>query len=201
MLDNTNPSLTAPVFKKCVRCEYSLRGLPANHACPECGLQFDERCALYKVTNPNAVIAIWACIFGGGWVSLKHLPDLKNFSTISTWDKVGVIAALMWFVFVAFGIFFLIKLYRRGQEVAITGDGLIIRLAGFKDDLIPWSNISEATVADIPETKPQIATIFLIDKNKTVKIGGVSNVFPTRSDAERFVRQINERVPTESDAG
>lgn len=100
----------------------------------------------------------------------------------------------MWFVFVAFGIYFLIKLYHRGQEVAVTGDRLIIRLAAFKEDLIPWSNIGDAAVVDIAETKPQIVTIFLIDKNKNVKIGGVSNVFSTRSEAERFVRQVNDRV-------
>ena len=51
-----------PVFARCPRCDYSLRGLPANHACPECGLRFDEQCELYRTTNPKAAFfMLYAC--------------------------------------------------------------------------------------------------------------------------------------------
>ncbi|MCP4246338.1 MAG: hypothetical protein GY778_04745 [bacterium] len=183
-----------PVFAKCVRCGYSLRGLPARHACPECGLRYDERCALYKVLNPKAVIALWVCIFGGGWVNLKNLPALTSLDSVSWWRKVLALFAVMWVVILVFGVWWLVRMYRRGFLVAVTADGLIVRIMGFDGQVIPWTNIGRAAVKDRPEGKPQMASIFLKDKNKHVTIGGPANVFPTRADVERFVGQVNERI-------
>ncbi len=189
----------APVFKKCVRCGYSLRGLPANHICPECGLRFDERCALYRVTNPRQLLAFWLMILGGGWVGLKNLPHLTNLAGASAWDTVGALAGALWVVFVAAGIWFFVRRYRRGFKVAITSDGLILRLPGFSDDLIPWRDIGGASIKERPAGKPQVASVFLRSTNKTVEIGGVANMFPKRAAVERFVQEVNERVGVGSD--
>ena len=194
MTNTSNASGSGPVFKRCPRCTYSLRGLPANHACPECGLRFDERCELYRVANPRQVFFVWMVIFGSGWVVLKHLPQVANFAAASAWDKVGAVAAVAWFFFVGFAIWFLVKRYRRGFEVAVTGDGLIVRLPGFNDELIPWDKIGGASVVKVPEGKRQIAAVLLRDKPKDMRIGGVADVFPTRSDVERFVGQVNARA-------
>jgi hypothetical protein len=191
----------APVFKKCVRCGYSLRGLPANHACPECGLRFDERCALYRVTNPKQLMAFWLMIFGGGWVALKHLPHIANLGNASAWDIVGALAGLVWIICVPIAVWFFIRRYRRGFEVAITSDGLIVRLPGFTDELIPWRDIGGASIKDRPAGKPQVASVVLKSKNKTMDIGGVANVFPTRADVEQFVRHVTERLDAADDEG
>ena len=194
MITNINKPAFASVFKKCVRCGYSLRGLPANHICPECGLRFDERGALYRVTNPRQLLAFWLMILGGGWVSLKNLPHFANLAGASAWETVGALAGALWVVFVAAGIWFFIRRYRRSFEVAITSDGLILRLPGFSDDLIPWSDIGGASIKEHPAAKPQIASVLLRGKNKTVEIGGVANVFPRRADVERFVAEVNDRL-------
>lgn len=194
MITNNDDPTVASVFKKCVRCGYSLRGLPANHRCPECGLRFDERCALYRVTNPRQLLAFWLMILGGGWVSLKNLPHFANLAGASAWETVGALAGALWIVFVAAGIWFFVRRYRRGFEVAITGDGLILRLPGFSEDLIPWRDIGGASAKECPAEKPQIASVFIRSKNKTVAIGGVANVFPKRADVERFVAEVNDRV-------
>jgi predicted RNA-binding Zn-ribbon protein involved in translation (DUF1610 family) len=191
----------APVFKKCVRCGYSLRGLPANHACPECGLRFDERCALYRVTNPRQLMVFWLMIFGGGWVALKHLPHIANLGNASAWDIVGALAGLVWIICVPIAVWFFVRHYRRGFEVAITSDGLIVRLPGFSDALIPWRDIGGASIKDRPAGKPQVASVVLKSKNKTVDIGGVANVFPTRADVEQFVRHVTERLDAADDEG
>jgi predicted RNA-binding Zn-ribbon protein involved in translation (DUF1610 family) len=191
----------APVFKKCVRCGYSLRGLPANHACPECGLRFDERCALYRVTNPRQLMVFWLMIFGGGWVALKHLPHIANLGNASAWDIVGALAGLVWIICVPIAVWFFVRHYRRGFEVAITSDGLIVRLPGFSDELIPWRDIGGASIKDRPAGKPQVASVVLKSKNKTVDIGGVANVFPTRADVEQFVRHVTERLDAADDEG
>lgn len=193
MSDDGNPPAT-PVFKKCVRCGYSLRGLPDNHACPECGLRFDQRCELYRVANPKQVLFIWIVIFGGGWVNLRNLPHIANLGAASTWQKILTLVALFWVVIVVAGVWFLVKRYRRGFEVAVTSDGLIVRLPGFNDDLIPWTNVGGVSVKERPEGKPQIAAVFLKDKQKSIDIGGGANVFPTQADVNRFVDQVNERI-------
>lgn len=182
------------MFKKCVRCGYSLRGLPANHVCPECGLRFDERCASYRVTNPRQVLILWIMILGGGWVSLKNLPHFANLAAASAWERVGAFAAVLWVAFVVAAAWHFARRYRRGFEVAITSDGLILRLPGFSDDLIPWRDVGRASIKKRSARKPQIALVFLNRKNKTVEIGGVANVFPRRTDVERFVAQVNDRV-------
>lgn len=199
MITNIDKPAFVPVFKKCIRCGYSLRGLPANHICPECGLRFDERCALYRVTNPRQLLAFWLMILGGGWVGLKNLPHLANLAGASAWDTVGAFAGALWIVFVVAGVWFFVSRYRRGFELAITSDGLILRLPRFSDNLIPWRDIGGASIKDRPASKPQVASVFLSSKNKTVDIGGVANVFPKRADVERFVRQVMQHLDSAGD--
>jgi hypothetical protein len=107
---------------------------------------------------------------------------------------VGALAGALWLVFVAVGVCVFIKRYRQGFQVAITSDGLMMHMPGLSDDLIPWSDIAGASVKERPTSKPQIATVVLRSKKKTVEIGGVANVFPRLADVERFVQQVNERL-------
>ncbi len=99
-----------------------------------------------------------------------------------------------------FGVWFVISRYRRGFEVAITSDGLIVRLPGFNDDLIPWQNIGGSSVKETPEGTPQIAAVFFEDKQKNVNVGGACNVFPKRADAKCFVGQVTDRLSAASEA-
>lgn len=106
----------SPVFGHCVRCGYSLRGLPANHACPECGLRFDERCELYRVKDPKQVAILWLVIFGGDWVSLRNLPHLANLAGATAWQMVGALAGALWIVFAAAGVWLFVRRYRRRPQ-------------------------------------------------------------------------------------
>lgn len=194
MIKTDDKPVVAPVFRRCPRCQYSLRGLPTNHACPECGLAFDERCLLYRVTNPKQLLAFWLMILGGGWVSPKNLPHFANLVGASAWERVSALAGALWVIFVTAGIWFFVRRYRRGFEAATTGHGLILRLPGFSEDLIPWGDIGGASIKERPTGKPQIASVLLRSKNKTVEVGGVANVFPRRADVERFVEEVDERL-------
>ena len=157
-------------------------------------MHYDERCALYRVTNPRQLLVLSVIILAGGWVSLKHLPNLAYLADASAWDTVGALAGALWIVFVALGIWFAARRFRRGFEVAVTSDGLIVRLPGFSDELIPWRDVGGASVKERPADKPQVASVFIKSRNKTVEIGGVANVFPKRAAAERFVQEVNERI-------
>lgn len=110
---------------------------------------------------------------------------------------IGALAAVAWIFFIGFAIWFLVRRYRRGYEVAVTGDGLIIRLPGYDDGLIPWANVAEVSVKETNEGKSKVASVILKDRGKKLDIGGVCNVFPKREDVERFVEQVYSRIHTD----
>ena len=155
-----------PVFDKCPRCSYLLRGLPVDYACPECGLKFDEKCELYRAVNPKQVLLLWAAIFGGGWMNLRSLPHLVNFAGASTWERTLACLAIVWVVIVVLGARFVIILYRRGFLVAVTSDGLFVRLPASKEAMIPWTQIASAEIKEKPAGKPQVAKVIMKGEQK-----------------------------------
>lgn len=201
MSDRTRHAVARPVFKKCPRCGYSLRGLPGDHACPECCLRFDARCELYRVINPKRLVGVWIAMIVSGWVVLSNLPHLANFGAATLWEKLCAVVAVLWFPSVAYGIWFIVERYRRGFGVAVTSDGLIVRLMMSSEELIPWDNIGDASVRAIPKRKNRIVRVLLKDKWIQMNIGGVANVFPTTADAERFVGQVKSRIASASGEG
>src|SRR5215510_2311132 len=42
----------------CPECTYDLRGLPLNHACPECGFAYDEHTAVWRARCPAYAYAM-----------------------------------------------------------------------------------------------------------------------------------------------
>lgn len=194
MSDTSSQIVARAVFKSCPRCDYSLRGIPADYACPECGLRFDERCELYRVNNPKQLLGVWIAIIVCGWALLRNLPHLGNFGAATLWEKCCAVLAVIWFPSAAYGIWFMVERYRTGFGVAVTGDGLIVRLLVSDDELIPWNNIGDASVMDRPKRKHRIVRVFLKDKQKHVDIGGLANVFPSLADAKRFVGQVKSRI-------
>lgn len=192
--------VTNPVFRTCVRCGYSLRGLPTRHVCPECGLRYDERCALYRATNPRQVLALWLMIFGGGWVVLEFLPGLFNMEAATTLEVILGGLSLVWIACVAGGTWSILKRYRRGFKVATTTDGLLIHLPGFHSELIPYPDIEGASVKPSAKATAMVVLIKLRSKRKRLEIGGVANVFPSKTDGEDFVRRVRERIESGIDA-
>ena len=194
---DADQSAAEPVFTNCVRCGYSLRGLPANHFCPECGLRFDERCVLFRATNTKRFVAFWILVFSGGWTYVRYVPRLFNLSNQSSLDKFTAILSMFLLLFMVWLAVFMVKQFRRGFVVAITTDGLMVLIPGYMTDLIPWSDIGGASVLHRREGKPQVASLHLKSKKMYVDIGGMANVFPMRADVELFVRLVNERVESQ----
>ncbi len=194
MHDKTISTAAQPVFKKCPGCGYSLRGLPATHACPECGLRFDECCELYRATNSRQTLVLLMPLLVGGFFGLKNFRDVLNFTTASAWEKVGVVFSVGCLFFAGIWGWFFVNRYRRGVEVAVTSNGLIVRLPEFDGKLIPWDALGGASMKPLSEGKPQIAQVFFKDKRRPMTIGDVANVFPTRAHVERFVEQVKDRI-------
>jgi len=168
--------------------------LPVNHACPECGLRYDERCELYRIRNPKAAFTLLLCVFGGVGASTKGLEHFAAWATAGFWEKLFALAAVVWLMAIAFLARKLYRIYRRGQIVAVTTDGLILRMVGCKDDLIPWERVKSVSIKPRSENKPQVAILSLREPDKKLDVGGTYNFFPTKPDAERFVSQVQQRI-------
>lgn len=189
-----NGQSAPPPFDRCPRCDYALRGLPANHACPECGLRFDERCELYRIRNPKAAFTMLLCVVGGVGGSVKGIEHLQHWATAGPWERLFGIAVVIWVIAAVLVVRKLYRIYRRGQIVAVTTDGLILRMVGCKDDLIRWERVQSVWLKPRADHKPQTAVLRLRAPDKTQDVGGTYNFFPTKPDAERFVSQVKERV-------
>lgn len=181
-----------PPFGSCPRCTYCLRGLPADHYCPECGLGFDPGCELYRVTNPKQFLLIWGLIFGGGWVNLKSIQYWGSWQTETLWHKIYAVAGAVWIICLIFGVLWVCRAYRRGQKVAVTTDGLFIQMASADDGLIPWSSIRQAVAEK--KGKTHIAIITRCNPDKPIRLGDMYKLFGTGQDARRFVDQVNARA-------
>ena len=113
------------MLKRCVECGYSLRGLPARHACPECGLEYDEHSECWRRRPGFAVFAGMGGFLGGtAWII--RLPS--QFPGYSPLFKFATVVALV----ISFGAFIwlgwhLRNIYREGYFVAVLPDGLRIR--------------------------------------------------------------------------
>jgi hypothetical protein len=148
---------------------------------------------LFKATWPWAVLLFWLAIFGGGWINLKSLPHLIAWSTAATRHRFLAVVGLIWLIGAVVAGYLYYRVYRRGQFVAITTDGLIIMLFGFDGKLVLWSDVTAASVKPRRGDKAQTAFIEL-KSGKKQELGAVGRVFPTRAEVDRFVNEVNARI-------
>ncbi len=62
-------NLSGEPITKCPVCRYDLTGLPNNHACPECGFEYDESMRIWYIRGPSR----------GFWIIITILLPLGFF--------------------------------------------------------------------------------------------------------------------------
>ena len=151
----------------CPRSGYSLNGLPADHACPECGLRYDRDSEVYKHVNPKALFGGMLGFIGGtgGMVNITH-----SFGNARTFWRVCIIlslviyfGALVWLVRYAY------LLYRSGPLVAVLPEGLYVRLRRIRGECIPWTRVTRAVL----NQKHKGASVIFSDGRPDLNIIGV----------------------------
>lgn len=169
----------------CPVCGYSLRGLPEDHQCPECGLRYDAASEIYFHANPRALwgamvgsmgTAAWLGYWAQGW---KVAGSVGRVIALA-----GLLACVSGIGVAGFQIWTVVK---RGALVAVMPDGLFLRLDRAGGAWIRWDNITRASV--LP--KLRVSSLFIKDARVVRSVGGV---FKTHDDARRFVDQVNQRV-------
>ncbi len=180
---------TGAPFTRCVRCGYSLRGLPAEYACPECGLRYDERCALYRVPMPPRWIVLLVPFVA--WMLWGGIDYFSCFPFRLPSSPLHLVSALMFLIpllCVAYVIWIIMRLRRGDLKIAVTTDGLLVNLPHKRNELIPWTNITRAS-ANVGSL-----TVHLKRERRVVTFGGDYKMFRTPAEAERCAGQINERI-------
>jgi len=125
----------------CPRCGYALTGLPAAHACPECGLIYDERMRYWRAERPwrrmlllgiiNGVIvavAVVAHLYYRAYAPFSFMPRKLWFGCSAIAIGLAHFGLTLW------------SLACR-PYVATLPQGLAWRLRGQTDHLVPWRDV------------------------------------------------------------
>ncbi|RME37270.1 MAG: hypothetical protein D6788_09830 [Planctomycetota bacterium] len=172
-------------LNQCPRCNYSLRGLPANHACPECGLVYDERSACWR-RKPG--VGVYAGLLGylasAYWMAIlpRKFPGFP--------PLVRVLVVIMFVVYVGSLVYVAWRLwgvYKKGVVIALLPDGLYYRRDAGSLEKIPWEDISRVAAVPYP-----LGLGVFHKQAKAVRT--LTGVFRSRRDVERCVALINERL-------
>ncbi|MBN2445456.1 MAG: hypothetical protein JXO22_01925, partial [Phycisphaerae bacterium] len=146
----------------CPRCNYSLRGLPARHTCPECGLAYDEESRVWRPRHP------WTVHIGALGIALlllpmgsAVLPHLMNGLLPPAWPSVGGASVLIGAVVVFVGI---CSANSRGRCVAVMPDGLFVRTVE-TERLVDWADIKGARRTEHWVKEQRGEVILYIDLN------------------------------------
>jgi hypothetical protein len=127
------------MLERCPQCSYSLSGLPTKHACPECGLRYDERSEVWRAQwdrygrSYALAIIIPSCTF---------IPvGLVQFGLDDSFGSL-FFAVLLFGLLV--GLFIHMRIGQGRPRMAVLPDGLFILSLIGKPRLIPWSQIADA---------------------------------------------------------
>lgn len=131
----------------CPECEYSLRGLPPDHACPECGLTFSATDQVIYVRQYWFMTAIFAFLVAVlVSTSYAFIVDPQLYSGgVGPWPRDNTLARLI----LGFYIVFLICLVvmannsrRRLNYLLLNDRGIIWTIGHSEVRKIPWELMS-----------------------------------------------------------
>jgi len=170
----------------CPQCQYSLRGLPATHRCPECGLGFD------------AESLMWIAKYRGlhwrpDWRLLVAAPSsfvgpllLFLICYFSKYDLMGIFIAVLNIVLGLHQTWqWYDRRYRSLPFLALLPDGIWFRDGTNRVRSIEWESVGHAV--DDPITG-------LLIKNAKGYPAAVADVFSSRNDLQVAIRTITARL-------
>ena len=171
---------------RCPQCKYSLKGLPADQRCPECGFEYDAETAMWiGRLNKNEIVAYVVMGLFGIVMFLTRL-----FATPS--PSLTFLQSYALFLVGGAGLFVVYRLRQislAGDAVCTTREGVWIK-KGRRIELYPWEEIEDVF------WKPS-------NRNAGVKVRGrnrpfyIARVFWRPSDFEDFESEVHRRKQAE----
>lgn len=119
----------------CPRCDYSLEGLPAAHACPECGLRYDEHSFVHVERRGRGVavgFAVWISLFQLGKEVIRFQKGAGSFDWSALAIAVGVWALCGWYI---------VRTRRGALRIAVLPEGILLHAPPRRPQLVRWSLI------------------------------------------------------------
>jgi len=174
------------MLDQCPECGYSLRGLPADHRCPECGLPYDAESEAFRLVNPKAIYVGMIGLAGGAIPMINMVFSLGAALT----RRYLVFLIALAYVGLIGGVFVYLRMLMRSRpQVAVLPRGLFVRLKRLKPEWYSWSDISNVLLNRA--FKKQAVTVLFKDGRPILDLVGF---FHCADDAIRMVDNVRRRL-------
>jgi hypothetical protein len=154
-------------------------------------LRYDEDCGWYAVKNPR-----WAFVFQVAVLSLiLPLPLLFLSASVVKPAAIHVVAIR----FISFGLLLFwgllmvlhVRHWRCGYGVALTTEGLVMRLAAMRLEFIPWTRVRKMEVRRFYGAGYHLIRLLLRDPARRVDLNkGPFRMFKTMAELDLFVERV-----------
>ncbi len=176
----------------CPRCDYALTGLPAEHACPECGLRYDAGSMVWRRKRGAWVVPTV------GFVAIVTLPMLfDGLDWIAGSASRGPpVLKLALAVVAIFSIWLIVRGERtslRNSLVASMPDGLVIRILGDHGQIATWAELDNVYITSAGWRNEPVVMIAQRALTRKPPVH-LLNFFRHQSTAEEFAAQVRQRI-------
>ena len=163
---------------KCPVCTYSLRGLPSEYRCPECGFPYDSQTRIWRPLKPKAIFSgLFGFVAGSYGVVLFVLDS----------PRIGLAVLVLWIGLASYVSWRFYSIYKRGQFVCVGPDGIRYRLQKTEARLIPWKEI--AAIHRLRFDK--LCRVERVGDQKHILL---QDVFSSPADVVEFADLANQRL-------
>lgn len=163
--------------RRCFRCGYSLKGLPAAHRCPECGLPYYAWTAVIEEGSSD--------VYLGGCFALFALATAAGMFVTGKRD-LTVVSFILFAVTLLYGTW----RWRRGRRnrAGICDEGVFLyRWKNADGELIPWDRIGCAIIG-----RGHSVTLKDPDGNERHELP--LEFFGSRGRSRKFVLAVHDRL-------
>jgi len=165
------------MLKACPRCSYSLKGLPGDHKCPECGLPYDDNTIAVRQNRRGwkVFLILNACTCAVGF--LLWIINPSRFA---------------WNPFIAFALptllVYLWRMRSRTPVVVLSKAMMHILNSGNGDCRYALGDVAEAQWSAVD------GSVELLDRKGEVVVRLPRGLLWSHSRAKKLVQEINQRV-------
>lgn len=165
--------------KRCPRCGYRLRGLPAAHICPECGLSYDPHCEVVRLRGWR-----WGDLTAAAF--LMALTAYVAYELVFSAKPANELSACLWLgLLIVVALYAVVRARSSRDKLAINRQGVWFETVKQPARFIPWSQIVYARFDRKQEC------FHLICHEPTASVTWDAEVFGTDAVAEKCAAAIN----------